>query len=127
MSAKRRAPDSGELSEVMRRANRRVELLYYKLSDTREGQPLAVVALAAIGLLVSPTRGREAIDPASAKRIVLAWLNATFVNAEAFDAKQDVKRQVHHERAATLARHRAGQKGACNGNDRQAHGRCYAG
>jgi hypothetical protein len=76
----------------MRYANRRAELLYNKLSDTCEGEPLAVVALAAIGLLVNTTRGREAIDQASAKRIVLAWLNETFANAEAFDAKQDAKR-----------------------------------
>jgi hypothetical protein len=60
--------------EVMGHANRRAELLYYKLSDTCEGEPLAVVALAAIGLLVNTTRGREAIDQASAKRVVLAWL-----------------------------------------------------
>jgi hypothetical protein len=77
----------------MRYTNRRAELLYYKLSDTCEGAPLAVVALAAIGLLVNTTRGREAIDQASAKRIVLAWLNETFVNAEAFDAKQGAKRR----------------------------------
>ena len=93
MSAKRRAPGCEGLSEVMGYANRRAELLYYKLSDTSEGEPLAVVALAAIGLLVNTTRGREAIDQASAKRIVLAWLNATFVNAEAFDAKHGAKRR----------------------------------
>jgi hypothetical protein len=54
---------------------------------------LAVVALAAIGVLVNTTRGRETVDQASAKRIVLAWLNETFVNAEAFDARQDAKRR----------------------------------
>jgi hypothetical protein len=57
----------------MRCASRRAELLYYKLSDTCAGERLAVVALAAIGLLGNTTRGREAIDQASAKRIVLAW------------------------------------------------------
>ena len=93
MSAKRRAPDSDGLCEVMRYANRRAELLYYKLSDTCEGEPLAVVALAAIGLLVNTTRGRVTPDHASAKRIVLAWLDQTFVNAGAFDAKPGAKRR----------------------------------
>jgi hypothetical protein len=92
MSAKRRAPDGDGLSEVMRCTNRRAELLYHKLSDTCEGEPLAVVALAAIGLLVNTTRGREFLDQASAKRVVLAWLNETFVNAEAFDAKHERRR-----------------------------------
>jgi hypothetical protein len=92
-SAKSRAPDDDGLSMAMRYANRRAELLYHKLSETCEGEPLAVVALAAIGLLVNTTRGREALDQASAKRVVLAWLNETFVNAEAFDAKQDGKRR----------------------------------
>ena len=45
-SAKRRAPDGDSLSEVMRHTNGRAELLYHKLSDTCEGEPLAVVALA---------------------------------------------------------------------------------
>jgi hypothetical protein len=100
MSAKRRAPASDGLSEIMRCANRRAELLYYKLSDTCEGEPLAVVALAAIGLLVNTTRGRETLDQASAKRIVLAWLDETFVNAEALDARQDAKRRKARRSAA---------------------------
>jgi hypothetical protein len=92
-TAKRHASDGEGLSEVMRYANRQAELLYHKLSDTCAGEPLAVVALAAIGLLVNTTRGREAIDQASAKRIVLAWLNETFINAEAFDGKHDAKQR----------------------------------
>jgi hypothetical protein len=85
----------------MRYTNGRAELLYHKLSETCAGEPLAVVALAAIGLLVNTTRGRETIDQASAKRIVLAWLNETFVNAEAFDAKRDAKRAAEGAPALT--------------------------
>jgi hypothetical protein len=40
MSPKRRAPDSDGLPEVMRYTNGRAKLLHYKLSDTREGEPL---------------------------------------------------------------------------------------
>jgi hypothetical protein len=53
-------------------ADKRAELPYYKLSDTCEGELLAAVALGAIGSLVNTTRGREALNQARAKRIVLA-------------------------------------------------------